>query len=285
MCEVTLRRMAVPAVGDDITAYTDDVAACLFLVGELAVMGLEDSKEGVQVATAGRRIPTALSVPMFDFLARPLSLCQLASVYVCMHVCRSATRVGSGAITGDTGAAAGAGAGAASGSSSGPATGKPGGPATARANAIRVKVPISSQLVTMTHALVSKSLFPSAAPGTAPGMQFQTLGTVNHSDLGGLTFGGTTADHLDTMAHMSGSVVEGSSVPVPPLVRAHAYVALGKLCLRDGALAKKVRPSVPAAICPVSPAASVLLVVVVVHDTLSEPCVCPCRSSRLWSGN
>ncbi len=53
VCEATLRRMAVPTLGDDVTAYTDDVAASLFLVGELAVMGLEDSKEGVQAPTAG----------------------------------------------------------------------------------------------------------------------------------------------------------------------------------------------------------------------------------------
>ncbi len=29
-------------------------------------------------------------------------------------------------------------------------------------------------------------------------------------------------------------------IPVPARVRAHAFIALGKLCLRDGALAKKV---------------------------------------------
>ncbi len=136
-----------------------------------------------------------------------------------------------------------------------------------------MKVPISSQIITMTHALVSKTLFPTVAPGAAgptslaPGLLFHTLGTVNQSDLGPLTMtmttlpGGAGDGTLDGgVGGGMGSVTsDGAGVPVPSLVRAHAYVALGKLCLRDGALAKKVQ-----ALFGVCGGCCCLLVVVVV---------------------
>ena len=104
-----------------------------------------------------------------------------------------------------------------------------------RGNRVSVKVHISSQLVTLVHALVSKSLYP-----TAPSMlHCQTLATLNHSDvLNGsstTTGSGGGSDGLEA-AHPS----DATSLDVPASVRAHAFVALGKLCLRDGALAKKV---------------------------------------------
>jgi hypothetical protein len=93
-----------------------------------------------------------------------------------------------------------------------------------------VKVTIPSQVVTLTHALVSRTLSSLGAAAQA------TIASAMHTmaDVGGVddSFGGGSVS-------MNASGDRG--LAVPDRVRAHAFVALGKLCLRDGALAKKVR--------------------------------------------
>jgi hypothetical protein len=102
-----------------------------------------------------------------------------------------------------------------------------------RGNRVAVKVHISSQLVTLVHALVSKNLYPTAVPAF---LQCQTLATVNHSDV----LDGSTIMRDEAVPDCGPADVSSSAFEVPSVIRAHAFVGLGKLCLRDGALAKKV---------------------------------------------
>ena len=52
-----MQRMAVCSSADDVSQHVDTVCRCLFVVGEIAVLGLEDSKEGVKPATSGTALP------------------------------------------------------------------------------------------------------------------------------------------------------------------------------------------------------------------------------------
>ncbi len=90
---------------------------------------------------------------------------------------------------------------------------------------MRVNVTVSSTLVTLVHTLVAKHVSPST------------------SSLGAVTLNGTiemsaVAPSDDADASLPSWV--GTGVAIPARVRAHAFIALGKLCLRDGALAKRV---------------------------------------------
>ena len=57
VCEAGMQRMAVCSSADDVSQHVDTVCRCLFVVGEIAVLGLEDSKEGVKPATSGTALP------------------------------------------------------------------------------------------------------------------------------------------------------------------------------------------------------------------------------------
>ena len=87
---------------------------------------------------------------------------------------------------------------------------------------VHVKVSIPSAVVTLVHALVSKHLTASPQP-----LCTTIDGTVNLSSLSDDSSPGQPA-------------VADAGCDIPPVVRAHAFLALGKLCLRDGGLAKRV---------------------------------------------
>jgi hypothetical protein len=53
VCEAGMHRAAASVSRDDMLRQCDSICRCLFIVGEVAVLGLEDSREGVKPATAG----------------------------------------------------------------------------------------------------------------------------------------------------------------------------------------------------------------------------------------
>ena len=101
-----------------------------------------------------------------------------------------------------------------------------------------MKVTIPSALVTLAHALVSKQLSTSTSTSqSAFGWTIQD--TINLSSISD-DAGADAVAPLDTTAFTTATVSMATAQPVPDTVRAHAFITLGKLCLRDGALAKRV---------------------------------------------
>jgi hypothetical protein len=153
-CEDVLREFALSESADFDTAAVDNVCKALFTVGEMASMGLDDTRAGTT-----------------DNTDRP-----------------------KGRQTG--------------------------------VSKVQIKAVVPSVVVTFVHALVSKSLAVNRTSLSAIGRTID--GTVNLSG------------SLDEATEDGVSMSMTGSVPIPSVIRAHAFLALGKLCLRDGALAKRV---------------------------------------------
>jgi hypothetical protein len=160
--------------GDDAVPAPAAVVNRLFIIGAVAVLGLDDDKD---VA-------------------------------------------GGGGGAGAEGAAAGGGGGEGQ---------ECGGASSGRALTAGIRVPIPGRIVTLVQALLAPTL--SVLPGGGGGAHSIGATLVSMSD--GTTLGGADT----TVGSIAGG--GGGGAPVPPEVRAHAFVTFGKLCLRDGSLGKK----------------------------------------------